>query len=396
MKNVFYLFLILLICGCSQPDSQTDSMMGYYYSTNDMFLNRTTVLLKKDSIILLDTVRTFNISTGQRDLINPVYLRVLKNTSNQLTGTYTNGNAFSGYVNILKNGMKIYSHDSTFICEVFNNSLDNRKFFDEFNKKRLNYFSKLSDSKKIEYIFNIIYSSNLKITVNPSVNQSLSTIPNGSGFVPFVDYTTLKNLSFDREDVDVFLTDFFDILNKKTPLVLRISERPISISGNRFEDGGLSRRDIGKTYHYGNYSYDNILRKEFQFYYLDILSNSIIETGIGYIIDNSNGQLKRDGQLIPYSFYSQQEIQKNTWVKIFEKINTKLSQRRLKYLQATNAGVFCYFDDGTMYVCPRCDFENINKYTHSTPTGIYSEKDIRDEIKNSMYGWVIIDYDLIK
>ena len=322
MKNIFYLFVLVLMFSCNQ----STKMGGFYYSTSDMNLKRGNVMIKDDSLI----VQSFNSNSSSNDMVNSVYLRVLKNEKNELTGSYINGNQFRGHVINLKNSIKIYSHDSTFVSEFFNDTSFYSKYKTDFTQKRVDYFSKLNNSKKYEYVSNLISNSDFKITIHPSVNQSLSSLPNGSSFVPFVDYTTLNQLSVDRGSVDVFLTDIFDVIKKETPLVIRVSTRPISLSGNRFEDGGLSRRDVGKTYHYGNYSYDDILRQEFQIYYLDIINNSIIETGIGYIIDNSNGQLKRDGQLIPYSFYSQQEIQTNPWKNIFEKINEKLSVSKLE------------------------------------------------------------------
>jgi hypothetical protein len=321
MKNIFYLFVLVLIYSCNQ----STNMGGFFYNTGDMNLKRGNILIKDDSLI----VQSFNVNTSNSDKVNSVYLRALKDDKNRLTGSFMNGFPFKGHLVILKNGIKIYSFDSTFICEFFKDSSEYSKYSSGFTQKRVNYYNSLLDSKKVEYISNITLETDMKITVHPSVNQSLSSIPSGSKFLPFVDYTTLNQLSVDRRGVDVFLTHIFDIIKKETPLVIRVSERPLSINGNRFEDGGLSRRDIGKTYHYGNYSY-NFLRQEFQIYYLDILNNSLIETGIGYIIDNSNGQSNRDGQLIPYSFYSQREIQTNPWKGIFERINEKLSDSKLE------------------------------------------------------------------
>lgn len=317
MKNICYIFVLVLIYSCNQ----STKMGGFYYNTSDMNLKIGNVMIKDDSLI----VQSFNSNSSSNDMVNSVYLRVLKNENNELTGSYTNGDEFRGHMINLKNGIKIYSHDSTFVFEFFNDTSFYSKYKTEFTQNRVDYFGKLSNSKKYNYISNLISNLDLKITVHPSENENhyKSSLPIGTNFVPFVDYTTLNQLSVDRDSVYFFLTDIFDIIKKETPLVVRVSERPLSSSGNRFNDGGLSRRDIGITYDYGNYSY-NFLRQEFQIYYLDILNNSLIETEIGYIIDNSNGQSIRDGELKPFSFYSQREIHNNHWKKIFEKINEKL------------------------------------------------------------------------
>lgn len=78
--------------------------------------------------------------------------------------------------------------------------------------------------------------------------------------------------------------------------------------------------------------------------------------------------------------------------------------KELRFLYASNAGIVGYFDNGTVVVCPKCDFcrSNILTMFNENPSGIYeinndgslqvnhSEREYPNY--NEDKGWVLINY----
>lgn len=76
------------------------------------------------------------------------------------------------------------------------------------------------------------------------------------------------------------------------------------------------------------------------------------------------------------------------------------TEKKLKYLQATNAGLLGYFDNGSIVACPKCDFtqSNVDILYHQESVGSWDKNktpesfmlDQNDpDLKSS---WVMVDY----
>ncbi len=76
--------------------------------------------------------------------------------------------------------------------------------------------------------------------------------------------------------------------------------------------------------------------------------------------------------------------------------NDSIQKKELVYLYAANAGMVGYYTDGSVVVCPRCDFcsSNILGMSKEQPTGKWDLKKPENFVSyEEDKGWVLTNYE---
>lgn len=142
----------------------------------------------------------------------------------------------------------------------FDTKRDSISFSD---KNTFDNYIKLSDDEKIHYCKEQIKNSNLTIGAESNI-----FIPDNSIFYIITDNKLLKNLGFEK---------FYSL-----PIIVRFSDRKVMYSGNRFADGGVSRRNVGAAYDSGYYEYEGMVR-DIQIYEMSKKSDNLfVPSALGY------------------------------------------------------------------------------------------------------------------
>lgn len=164
------------------------------------------------------------------------------------------------------------------------------------NNLRVKNYDISTSETKGKFIIERVGLSNLSINVHTSISETPLPIPDHNMFIIFDNYSKCSTDLINPSDYP-HNTDLAEDLKSKNPIIIRYTESNVNYSGNRFNNGGLSRDQVGRTYDYGNYSYSAV-RKEVELYRYDKITNKIMETSFGFVDDSING-------FKLYSFYSQ-------------------------------------------------------------------------------------------
>jgi hypothetical protein len=142
-------------------------------------------------------------------------------------------------------------------------------------------FLEKSEEEKIEFCKEIISNSTFTISENMDI-----PIPENSIFYIISDNKVLNSIGF--KDQITF------------PIVVRFSDRAVRYKGNRFEDGGLSRTDVGRTYDLGSYD-DEGATRDIQIYNYDTETETFKNWGLGYHTNSL-------GRFAVYNFSAMEEL----------------------------------------------------------------------------------------
>jgi hypothetical protein len=135
---------------------------------------------------------------------------------------------------------------SIFILVFFSCNSDTRDKQNLINSKQdfINEFYNLSEEDQIKFIKERLMFSNMESN-------------NGEKSVYYfvTDKKLIKKLK---------LNSLYEL-----PLVVKFTDRKVNYGGNRFEDGGLDRSQVGRSYDYGSYSGTGIAR-DIEFFELNV------------------------------------------------------------------------------------------------------------------------------
>lgn len=163
----------------------------------------------------------------------------------------------------------------------------------------------------LQLLYSLAYVSNVQINVGHTIEKGFGVIPTQTIFYPILNHTGFNSMQISNEVNEKLKNQ----INKEFPLLLRRSRRILVSTGNRFEDGGLSKSQVGRAYSYGEYS-NEIVRMEYQIYVMDIINNRLIETNIGFVEEKSK-------ELKGFDFYKQEFINLNSIINFFQTLRNE-------------------------------------------------------------------------
>jgi hypothetical protein len=192
----------------------------------------------------------------------------------------------NNYIEISKNDIKIYlsiKDEDYLVYGTTNNS--KVKFEEKENKinkilleKRIN----LDPKTLSNFLFKFSKSNSLGNIESGSIKNKKSFIKDGDIVVVFDHYK--DNMSKIRSTIypnKLYEGYFTTILEQKKPFLVCLSINDGMASGNKFNDVGFSKSQIGEMYHYGNYS-DKVKIKDYHFFYFDQNSSNVECSDYGY------------------------------------------------------------------------------------------------------------------
>lgn len=134
------------------------------------------------------------------------------------------------------------------------------------NVNNYDNYLKLSENEKLELCNEQIKKREIIISTKHNIS-----IPENSIFYIITDNKILDSLGF---------KSFIE-----PPIIVRFSDREVNYSGNRFEDGGLSNKNVGRNYNLGSYAGKGLTR-DIQIYHTDLEENSFVPWGLGFKMNN--------------------------------------------------------------------------------------------------------------
>ncbi len=335
-KSIYYIILSTIICFLFNSCNQYPKKKVYYGVLSDN-LNQE---LHETSVIIDENIYKANPESKRepfsKDTVFKIYF-----TSDLIT--------FSGYVtksyNLsfyeLKNPNSIDSSNTKYFS--YNYDYDGNNIFINFSgdtifleknsseyDKPFKFIGILSDKKDSNYVDFI--SRKLKnewkkrsymdylehytfYSSNEFVENRLIDGVSTSFSIPFVNHNHIfnayNNSEYELETDPIiasYIGEFEKYLKKKTPFIINMYLDTLHVTGNRFRDAGFKRKDIGETYHYGNYGgIADII--DLRFFYFDSTSKNIKNAKFGYryLLNGYKDSRRELIQKGVYSFYA------NTW-----------------------------------------------------------------------------------
>jgi hypothetical protein len=318
MKRLIYLSVIVFIVAC---EKKSIKMSGILYDKSLMSrLAKSEITLKNDSLFIINESDSINL--------NRVYVCGVIDTKNSIYGRYKDGKIFKGTIFREERHIKVKSENGDFLFEGFMDSVLYKQSFDLFVKMRALEFDALNSTKKHEYILQLLATEPLKIKLLNGVSSGFSTLPNDTKCFVVTDMSIFQELRLEIEFLD-------SAIKKNNPFVLRVSNRTLHYTGNRFNDQGMSRAAVGNMYDYANYDYDKN-RKEVELYWYDKFTNEFVESSFGYV------WYEDSEELLPFNFLSQREIGykffKPSWFAFFSIIESQVlkSSRKINIPDKTD------------------------------------------------------------
>jgi hypothetical protein len=214
-----------------------------------------------------------------------------------------------------------------------NSDVFNKPSREENNKR---YFE-MSVDEKLKLCKEKIANSNLRISDKFDIE-----IPENSIFYIPTDTSIWSNP---------------DVINSLCfPIIIRFSDRKVRYGGNRFEEAGLSKADIGATYHYGNYAGEGMAR-DVQIYQLDMETDSIVPISAGLTTNNLGGYDYFNFSAMEEGNLARFELDYFNYLKKFGDLADKISQQKVKL---ENNKCFLFYSNGKItdkfngvYLAPR-------------------------------------------
>lgn len=155
-----------------------------------------------------------------------------------------------------------------------------------------------------EYPSNDFFENRLIDGISTPTNIPISYTSSFKNYI----FNAYNNTELEEEKDAVkkaYLGEFENYIKNKIPFIINYHFDTLNVSGNRFQDVGLKRKDIGETYHYGNYGGTGDIY-DLRFFYYDSINKKIVNAGFGYRY-LFNGYRDNRKQLIQkgiYSFYA--------------------------------------------------------------------------------------------
>jgi hypothetical protein len=339
-------------------DYNIDNMTPEYFSEN-VSLRVAKIKFESGPLIFDGYIRkSFNKSFYE--LKNPT-----KNDSiNQKYFSYTShSNSIYIWVEFVEDTLFLesYSNETPFkfigVISDKPKEYDNKLFSDRLKQK----FEKKTYLDYVEH-FAEYNQSNFKENKLIDGTSTEVFVPSKNNFV----YNVYDNSDFKSESDPIkkaYIGEFEDYVKNKLPFIVNVSTSTKEISGNNFEDAGFKRKDIGETWHYGNYNgMAEII--DLRFFYYDSLSKEIKNAKFGYrYLLNGYKDKRRDVvQKGFYSFYA------DTW-------NTTLQNSRFcNYFEKFIINKI--FDKEKLVV----DFPNSYILTSGSPY-LYSKNELNEKFK---------------
>jgi len=199
-----------------------------------------------------------------------------------------NNNSFSknNSIEITKNSIKIYFSISGEEYLVYGTTKTSKVKFNEIenkiNKELLEKRNNIDPIILSNFLFEFSKKNSLANIESGTNKNKKSFIKDGEIIVVFDHY--VDNMSKIRSTIypnNLYEGYFTTILEQKKPFLVCLSINDGMTSGNKFNDVGFSKDQIGEMYHYGNYS-DKVKIKDYHFFYFDPFSSNVECSDYGY------------------------------------------------------------------------------------------------------------------
>jgi hypothetical protein len=189
---------------------------------------------------------------------------------------------------ITKDEMLIYlsiNNEEYVICGT---TIKTKDKFDILQNKLTKVLSKkrteVDPIKLSNYLFEYSKTNSLEALESSAAKNKVSYIKNGDIIVVFDNYTDdIKKIRSTVYPNKLYEGYFTTILEQKKPFLVCVAINDGTSSGNKFNDVGFSKKQIGDMYHYANYK-DAVKVKDYHFFYYDPYSSNIECSAYGYRI----------------------------------------------------------------------------------------------------------------
>lgn len=169
------------------------------------------------------------------------------------------------------------------ICGTTDNTVAKYDLLDNRLKKILPEKRIAFDKKKISnYLLEFSKSNSLAVIESSTIKSKRSYIKDGDLVVIFENYSdNIKKIRSSVYPNKLYEGYFTTILEQKKPFLICMSINDGVASGNKFNDVGFTKGQIGGMYHYADYR-DEVKVKDYHFFYYDPYSSKIECSDYGY------------------------------------------------------------------------------------------------------------------